>query len=265
MKVIAHRGASASAPENTLAAFRLAAKMGADFIETDLQLTRDARLVAIHDETLDRTTSGSGRVTRVTLEELRELDAGACFRKHRPRTGRQSPHFAGERIPTVEEVLAFGRETNMGLYLELKMPGARGAEHVLVDALRVARYADSAVVISFDEKALAAMRAIEPSIVTGFLFSGQSKDSVAEAMSLGAKQLLPRADRVTRKLVEKAHENGLEVIAWTVNASRRMKELMAMGVDGIITNEPDKLVALLRRPAQRAVKHAAERAAEYSS
>src|ERR1700680_1734715 len=104
MLVVAHRGASGFAPENTLAAFRAAAEMGAGYIETDLQLTRDAHLVAIHDETLERTTDGRGPVSGATLEELRRVDAGSWFRGSR--------NFAGERIPTIEEVLAFGREAN---------------------------------------------------------------------------------------------------------------------------------------------------------
>jgi glycerophosphoryl diester phosphodiesterase len=247
MKVIAHRGASGCAPENTLAAFRRAAEMGAGFIETDLQLTRDGRLVAIHDETLDRTTNGTGPVSAATFEELRKLDAGAWFWKKD--AGRvQHSDSVGECIPTVEEVLAFGRESNVGLYLEMKMPGARGAEHVLAEALQAAHYLDRTVVISFDREALARVREIEPSIPTGYLYSDRRTDGVAEALRAGATQLLPRADRITRKLLEQAHGSNLEVIAWTVNATRRMKELLVLGVDGIITNFPNSLAALLSTP-----------------
>src|SRR5438552_1771591 len=132
MWIIAHRGASAFAPENTLAAFDLAMEMGAGFIETDLQLSRDARLVAIHDETLDRTTDGRGPVSAKTVQELRHLDAGAWFngaaaRRHSTETGKRS--FTGERIPTIDEVLAFGNRRDAGLYLELKPRGPSGVEH----------------------------------------------------------------------------------------------------------------------------------------
>ena len=98
MWVIAHRGASGAAPENTMAAFRKAVELGAGFIETDLQLSRDARLVALHDDTLERTTNGRGPVSSKTLEELRKLDAGSWFRS----SGQGTAAFAGERIPTVE-------------------------------------------------------------------------------------------------------------------------------------------------------------------
>lgn len=247
MKVIAHRGASCCAPENTLAAFRRAAEMGADFIETDLQLTRDGLLVAIHDETLDRTTTGTGPVSAETLEELRKLDAGAWFwKKHASKV--QHSDSAGECIPTIEEILAFGRESNVGLYLEMKMPGARGAEHALAEALQAAHYLDRTVVITFDSEALARVREIEPATVTGYLYSERRTDGVAEAIGAGARELLPRADRITRKLVEQAHGSDLEVVAWTVNTPRRMKELLALGVDGIITNFPNRLAALLSTP-----------------
>src|SRR5690242_12109722 len=127
MWVIAHRGASAYAPENTMSAFDLAMDMGAGFIETDLQLSRDARLVAIHDETLDRTTNGKGPVSAMTVEELRQLDAGASFSQAAP-ASTQKKSFAGECIPTVEEVLAFGNRRDAGLYLELKPRGPTGVE-----------------------------------------------------------------------------------------------------------------------------------------
>ena len=245
MRVIAHRGASGFAPENTLAAFRLAAQAGASFIETDLQLTSDARLVAIHDETLDRTTNGSGRVSDATLDALRKLDAGAWFRK-RSLDGRQRQDFPGERIPTIEEVLAFSRDSNVGLYLEIKPHGRAqdSAEQALADALHAANALECTVVLSFDLNILTMVRHVDPAIVCGYLYSERRHDGVAASVGVGAQQLLPRADRITQKLVDNARRNGLSVIAWTVNARRQMKELIGMGVDGIITNYPDKLVAL---------------------
>jgi glycerophosphoryl diester phosphodiesterase len=108
--IIAHRGASGHAPENTLAAFREAVKLGATFIETDLHLTRDAQFVAFHDANLQRTTNGTGPVRERTKAELRELDAGRWFDRD----------FVGEKIPTIEEVLKFGRDNDVVLYLELK-------------------------------------------------------------------------------------------------------------------------------------------------
>ena len=116
MLVIAHRGASGHAPENTLAAFRKSLAMGATFIETDLQLSRDARFVAIHDSTVERTTNGKGAVRDLTLADLRRLDAGAWF----------GSEFVGERIPTLEEVLDFAKKHDVVFYLSssLRVPGA---------------------------------------------------------------------------------------------------------------------------------------------
>lgn len=244
MWVIAHRGASGVAPENTLAAFRRAAEIGASFIETDLHLSRDARLVALHDETLDRTTNGSGPVAAKTLEDLRRLDAGAWFRGQA--ADGASGKFAGERIPTIEEVLAFGREHDLGLYLEIKAQGASGAEHAVVGAVRAANEVGRTVVLSFDPGVIARVRKYEPLLMTGLLFSERLPDVVTKAVGAGARQLLPRADRVTPELVEEAHGNDLKVVAWTVDDPTQMKRLMAAGVDGIITDYPGELMAMLK-------------------
>src|SRR5712692_10539889 len=120
--VVAHRGASGHAPENTLAAFRKAVALGATFIETDLQLSRDAHFVAIHDEAVNRTTNGQGAVHGMTLTELRRLDAGSWF----------GSDFAGERIPTLEEILEFSKKNDVVFYLEIKPGGSWGGEHALI-------------------------------------------------------------------------------------------------------------------------------------
>ena len=129
MLLIAHRGASGYAPENTMAAFRKAVAMGLSFIETDLQLSRDARFVAIHDDTVNRTTNGQGAVHDLSLAELRRLDAGSWF----------SSSFTGERIPTLEEILEFAKRHDVVFYLELKPGGSWGGEHALIGALRELR------------------------------------------------------------------------------------------------------------------------------
>jgi glycerophosphoryl diester phosphodiesterase len=263
MWVIAHRGASGSAPENTLAAFRRAVDLGADFVETDLQLSRDARLVALHDDRLERTTNGTGSVTSATVSELRLLDAGSWFLAEVPdasvRLDSHAPggaastlvatrrtEFAGERIPTVEEVLAFGRERDIGLFLELKPVGPSGAEHALVGALRAADEIRRTVVICFNLSSLVKVRALEPMLVTGYLCDENVADAPARAVDAGARQLLPRADLITTALVVEARRKDLKVVAWTVNEVDRMRELRELGVDGIITNYPERLVAVLR-------------------
>jgi glycerophosphoryl diester phosphodiesterase len=247
--VIGHRGASGFAPENTLAAFRKAVELGAGFIETDLQLSRDAHLVALHDDTLERTTNDSGPVSSRTLEELRQLDAGSWFR---PSTQEAASPFAGERIPTVQEILAFGREHEIGLLLEVKPTGPSGAEHAIVGALRTSGEIPRSVVLSFATTVLKRIRQLEPLVMTGFLYSDRLPLAVATAVDAGARQLLPRTDRVTPELVTEAHAHDLKVVAWTANAPNEMQKLISAGVDGIITDYPDRLVELLRTtPAKR--------------
>src|SRR5579872_628174 len=138
--IIAHRGASGHAPENTLAAFERAVALGVGFIETDLHLTRDARFVAIHDRTLERTTNGRGAVHDFTLAELRELDAGLWFDRQ----------FSGQRIPTLEEALDFARKHDVIFYFEIKYEAAWGMHHALLAALQSAENAARSIVISFD-------------------------------------------------------------------------------------------------------------------
>lgn len=235
MWVVGHRGASGHAPENTLAAFHRAVELGATFIETDLQLSRDSRLVAIHDDTLDRTTNGRGPVHALTLAALRELDAGSWF----------DPQFAGEKIPTLDEILRFSQEHDVVFYLELKAAGAWGLEHALVGALRELEGAPRAVVLSFDPGRLAVVRRLEPTVMTGYLFSWSPADPVKRALEVGARQLAPRGDLVTPELVGQARRADLQVVTWTVNEPAHMRALAAAGVDGIMTDYPDRLVAVL--------------------
>lgn len=242
--VIAHRGASSEAPENTMAAFRRSVDAGAGFIETDLQLSRDARLVAIHDSTLDRTTNAHGPVSAKTLEELKQLDAGAWFSASGA-GGRQRENFAGERIPTLDDVLSFGREKDVGVYLELKTPAVSGAEHALVGALRASGEIVRVIVMSFDLAVLAKVRSSEPLIVTGYLCDNPGPNPVREAIAIGARQILPRRDHATRALIEEAHKSDLKVVTWTVNDPAQAKALVGIGVDGIITDYPREVAALL--------------------
>jgi glycerophosphoryl diester phosphodiesterase len=229
-----------------MAAFRKALELGAGFIETDLQLSRDARLVAVHDDTLERTTNGRGPVSSKTLEELRKLDAGSWF----PPSGQGAASFAGERIPTIEEILAFGREHEIGLHLEIKPTGPSGAEHAIVGALHASNEVARSVVLSFSAGVLKRVRQLDPLVMTGFLFSDRLSSPVSTAVDAGARQLLSRIDRVTRELVTEAHAHDLKVVAWTADSRAEMQKLIAAGVDGIITNYPDRLIELLRATPQ---------------
>ena len=233
MLVIAHRGASGHAPENTLAAFKRAVTLGATFIETDLQLSRDTHFVAIHDETVNRTTNGQGRVHDLSLAELRRLDAGSWF----------GSEFSGERIPTLEEILEFSKKYDVVFYLELKPSGSWGGEHVLIGALRQSQEVARTVVISFDAGILEALRRIEPTLMTGLLYDGQIDRPLDRALEVGARQLAVRGDLVTPALLEQARKRDLQVVCWTINQPAHMRLLIEAGVDGIMSDYPDRLVA----------------------
>ena len=235
--IIGHRGASGHAPENTLAAFKKAVSLGAGFIETDLQLSRDSHFVAIHDDTLDRTTNGQGRVHDQTLTALRRLDAGSWF----------GSEFAGERIPTLEEILEFTKKNDIVFYLELKPSGSWGGEHALIGALRESGEVARVMIISFDPAILARLREIEPTLMTGVLYDGQLKDPQGSALEVGARQIVVRGDLVTPTMINEAHKKDLQVVCWTVNHPAHIRLLMGAGVDGIMSDYPDRLVAALKK------------------
>ena len=237
---IAHRGASGHAPENTMAAFRLAVEQGASFVETDLQITRDARVIAIHDFTLDRTTNGKGQVHLLSLVEIRTLDAGAWF------GGRDGETFSGERVPTLKQILDFAKEHDVIFYLEIKSGPAWGIEHAVVAALRDQNASARVVILSFDPATLDSVHRLDSTMMTGFLCEHPSNDLVERTVRAGARQLVARGDLVTKAVVDKAHNAGLQVVAWTINEEGQMRRLIAEGVDGIITDYPDRLLTLLR-------------------
>ena len=237
MLMIAHRGASGHAPENTLAAFRRAVALGATFIETDLQLTRDSRFVAMHDGTVNRTTNGQGKVHDMTMAELRKLDAGSWF----------GSQFVGERIPTLEEILEFSKKNDTVFYLELKPSGSWGGEHALIGALRESGEIPRAVVISFDTSILARLRKIEPTLMTGLLYDGQIEEPIEKALGAGARQLAVRGDLVTPALLKAARKRDLQVVCWTVNHPAHIRMLIEAGVDGIMSDYPDRLVAAQKK------------------
>lgn len=237
MLAIAHRGASGHAPENTFAAFRRAIAMGAGFIETDLQLSRDARFVAIHDATVNRTTNGQGKVHDMTLADLRRLDAGSWF----------GSEFAGERIPTLEEILEFAKKHDVVFYLEMKPGGSWGGEHALISALRESGEIARTVVISFEPLILEGVRKIEPTVMTGLLYEGRIGNPLEKALEIGARQIAVRGDLVTPRLLKEARERDLQVVCWTVNHPAHMRLLAEAGVDGIISDYPDRLLELAQR------------------
>jgi glycerophosphoryl diester phosphodiesterase len=251
--VIAHRGGAGLRPENTLAAFEHAVAIGADVLEMDVQPASDGAIVVIHDATVDRTTDGRGRVDSFTLDQLRKLDAGHNWSSD----GARSFPYRGQaiRIPTLEEV--FSRFPRTQMIVEMKHGGPALARP-LCDLIRRSGMTDKALIASLNVEAVAAFRSACPEALTAM--------SVAEARTFHVFHrvgleflysppvmalLIPdrlRGETVTTPaLVKAAHGRNLRVQVWTLNDEERMRQLAHMGVDGIITDWPDRLVALLGR------------------
>ena len=226
VKIMGHRGAKAYEPENTLRSVRRALEMGVDAVEIDVHLSRDGVLTVIHDDTVDRTTDGTGAVNNLRWEELRRLDAGM-----------------GERLPRLEEVaeLVRGRAR---LFIELK---DRQAVAALAAYFRQRQGFGEATVISFWHPAVKALRELEPRIATGVLLVGHPVDAPAMARAAGAQALMLNYAYVTPELTDAAHGAGLAVYAWNIDTVAEFLPFVDMGVDGVGSNKPDVLIAHLRR------------------
>ncbi|MEB3329842.1 MAG: glycerophosphodiester phosphodiesterase family protein [Candidatus Sericytochromatia bacterium] len=235
--VMGHRGAMGHAPENTMASFRLAHALGVEAIELDVHLTADGVLVVHHDETLDRTTDGTGELAALTLAQLQQLDAGRWF----------APEFAGERIPTLEEVLGWARGIQLPVVIELKrnpnVQAVVAAAVALVDRLGAA---GEVAFISFDHVVTLGLKQARPGWCTGVLYAGRPVDAIHLATSAQADGLLPNFAFVERDLVEAAHAAGKWVGCWAPNTERELTYALRQGVDMIGTNFPDRLQALVR-------------------
>jgi glycerophosphoryl diester phosphodiesterase len=232
--VIAHRGASSYAPENTFAAFDLAIQMGVSHIELDVHLTRDHDVVVIHDDTVDRTTNGTGPVADHTLEALRALDAGSWF----------AGKFAGERIPTLSEVLQ-RYKGRAHIHTEIKGQSAHLSQRT-ADLVRAHEMAEQVTITSFQKTRLEETRAYAPELPTGWLVAEVSDTVIAQARAMGLRQICPRANVVTPELVHRLHAEGFVVRAWGVATEDLMRRVVKAGADGMTVNFPDKLIAYLR-------------------
>lgn len=236
--IVAHRGASGYAPENTLAAFRLAVEMGAPIVECDVHLSSDNVPIIIHDHALDRTTSGSGLVRDWTHSEIARLDAGSWF----------DVRFADERVLTLDDLLDWCRG-RVGLSIELKNGPIYydGIERTIADRVRAHDMAAHVSVISFDHVALARLKSVAPEVQTGALYAARLADPVAVARSAGANALLPHVAFATPDLVQSAHGAGIAVSVWTVNDAAELAMARAAGVDAVATDFPDRVARELAR------------------
>jgi len=243
---IAHRGASGTFPENTLSAFRAAIDAGADMCELDVQLTRDGAVVVIHDETIDRTTDGKGEVAEMTLEEIKRLDAGAKFKTRNltpnPFPSGKGDQMEAERVPTLDEVFSV-TSGKCGLNIELK---AGGVEHQVAQIMQARNAFNDSIVSSFDWEYLKKIQQLHFNIRIALLAEEKPVDLMMNAVAMRAHAINPRWDMVTADLCKAAHERGLKVYTWTVDADARMRALAECGVDGIMTNYPERLRTVIK-------------------
>lgn len=235
VKIYGHRGASAYAPENTLPAFRLAEEQGADGIELDVHLTRDGELVVIHDETLDRTTNGSGLVNAHSLAELKALCADNGM-----------PGYAEVRIPTLREVLEQVRPGRMLVNIELKtgILWYEGIEKKTLDLVGELGMEDRVIYSSFNHYSIAEVRRLAPQAQTAYLFGDIPCDIEQYAAARGVGGLHPGLYCVKMgQLLRTYRDSGLAVRVWTVNEEEDLRWLLQQGVE-VITNDPRLAVAV---------------------
>jgi glycerophosphoryl diester phosphodiesterase len=239
--VIAHRGFSGTAPENTRIAFKKALDLGVDMIELDVHLSKEGEVVVIHDDTLNRTTNGKGKVAEYTLKELKQLDAGSS----------SSPPYSGETIPALKEVLQLV-ESRVPLIIELKK-GEMGLLTLIDLADRAFREVEKSGMLnqvlfaSFEHSAIERIRERNPHVPVAFI-SGKDWNFPSEMTGGNPIPILScRARVLNPSNISRAHKQGIKVFAWTLNTEEEMERFVKMGVDGIITDYPDRLIKILQR------------------
>ena len=225
--LIGHRGASKMAPENTLKAFQKAIDLKADYVEFDVHQSMDGELIVIHDPNTFRSTGHRGSIKKMTLQEIKELDAGE-----------------GEQIPTLEELITLAKG-RIGLQLEIK---ASGMAQKIVAALQKADLIESTIVSSFIHNELSKVQKMNPNIKLAPLLLGIRKNkTLQKAIDHKYGYLHPQYKLITKAFLDAAHEKDIKVNAWTVDSRDDMEKLIAMGIDGIITNDVELAKEVLNR------------------
>jgi glycerophosphoryl diester phosphodiesterase len=216
---IGHRGARAYEPENTLRSYKKALEIGVDAVELDVRKTKDNQLVVIHDADVKRTTDGKGLVSELTLKQIKEYSTEK-----------------GEKIPTLKEALDF-LDKKVKILIELK---EEGVEEKVLSAVRENGLQKNVIIVSFIEDALRKIRELDKEVETGLIYA-KHKNPVKAALELKAQYLVAFYRFTHTANVQKAHENGLKVIVWTVNKPEEVAEYVKKGVDGIASDKPDIL------------------------
>ncbi|MBD8075873.1 glycerophosphodiester phosphodiesterase [Bacillus thuringiensis] len=247
IKNIAHRGASAYAPEHTIAAYQLGQQMNGDYIEIDLQMTKDGHLVAMHDETLNRTTNGTGLVKEHTLEEIKKLNAGSFFNEKHPSLAKKD--FEDAKVPTLEEIIeTFGNGANY--YIETKSPDEyAGMEEKLLEIIKHYEISDNVIIQSFSEESLQKIHSLDVTLPLVQLLPYKKAVQLTELEIKKYKTycigLGMNYKYIDSAYVKRIKKHGLEVHPFTVDNEKDMKKLLLWGVDGMFTNDPDRLHSIL--------------------
>lgn len=239
MKVIAHRGASGYAPENTLTAFKKAIEMNADGIELDIQMTKDGKIIVMHDWKVDRTTNGRGFVFDLDFDYIKNLEAGTWFSKD----------FVSEKVPTLEEVLDI-LPNNMMLNIEIK-DSARKHSKIAEALLQILRNYpskfDNIVISSFHHSILKDLQNLEPKLKLALLTASELVDveKYHKDNDLKCYSYHPEGHLISKEDIDILHKNGIKVFVWTINKEEDLDYLIKIGVDGVITNYPDIMKELI--------------------
>jgi glycerophosphoryl diester phosphodiesterase len=239
--VIAHRGSSGAAPENTLTAFRRAMEVGSDMLELDVHLSKDGQVVVIHDDTIDRTTNRKGKVANYTLDELKQLDVGTWF----------GSQFSGEKIPALREVLDLARGRIL-VNIELK-EGDHGQYTILDLADRTIQEVERAGMLeqvlfsSFDPTALERTHKNNSKAHLALLYNKRWDAPQEIVLGRPFSFLNCRKTVLRQSNISRAHQEGFKVMVYTLTTEEEMKHFVQLGVDGIITNYPDHLIEILRK------------------
>lgn len=237
---IAHRGASSLAPENTMPAFKKAIELKCNGIELDVHLTKDEKVVVIHDDNLKRTTNGSGLVKNFTLKELKKLDAGSYF----------SEKFKNTTIPTLEEVMDLVVKHNILLDIEIKQSHPNIEKKVL-DIIANYNYENNSLITSFNPKSILKVKNLNSNIKTGLLFFFLQDEPIKLLKNLNGNVLCADLNYVkllSKKYIDDIHKNDMQIFAFTIDNPSEMWYLYKNNIDGIITNTPQYLNKLKRYP-----------------
>jgi glycerophosphoryl diester phosphodiesterase len=247
--ILGHRGASAVAPENTLAAFARALRDGADGIEFDVRLSHDQVPVVIHDASLKRTGLKDVQVSELASADLRETDVGSWFDRT---TGKSNESFAGEKLPTLAQVFELFSSNSALLYVEMKSGNLQGAAlaAAVVNTIHQFEITERIVVESFELSTIAEIKRIDPGIRTAALFEPRLSQPISTirrvkmvdtALAHGADEIALHQTLVGPRVVEKARRDGLDVVVWTVDRPEWIKRARSLGIKALIANDPGAL------------------------